>query len=250
MKILILFALFLCATGLSNSGGLISDQHTTPANSLSDKEIKDGWKLLFDGKTTNGWMNAKTRQFPPDGWTIKDGCLIVSPATKTNGRSGDIVSAEKFRNFELYIEFKYTQGANSGIKYFIDIDRDNGQFASIGCEYQILDDKNHPDAKAGIAGNRTLAGLYDLIAPKPKKDHGPEKWNSALIIVNGSHVKHFLNGEVTVEYDRGTPEWKKLVADSKFKNIPGFGENTEGHILLQDHGNIVAFRNIRIKETL
>ena len=218
------------------------------SNCLTEKEIKDGWKLLFDGKTTDGWMNAKTGKFPSSGWVVKDGCLIIDPSTKTQGGGGDIVTRSKFRNFELSFDFRYTPGANSGVKYFVDTERDNGQYASIGCEYQILDDKNHPDAKEGISGNRTLAGLYDLITPRPKKDNGPDNWNTATIIVRGNHVQHLLNGEVTVDYERNTRAWKDLVATSKFKKIPGFGENAEGRILLQDHGNMVAFRNIRIRE--
>ena len=217
-------------------------------NTLTQKEIKEGWKLLFDGKTSTGWMNAKTKSFPTSGWEIKDGTLIVNPATKGANGGGDIVSVDKYKNFELIVDFMYTPGANSGIKYFIDTETNNGALASIGCEYQILDDKNHPDAKLGINGNRTLAGLYDLIAPKNKRDNGPDKWNRATIIVKGNHVQHWLNGQMTVEYERGNDKWKELVATSKFKTSPGFGEVTEGRILLQDHGNVVSFKNIKIRE--
>jgi len=217
-------------------------------NTLTDQEIKEGWKLMFDGKSSQGWINAKTKQFPANGWEIKDGLLMINPATKSQGGGGDIVSTDKYRNFELSVDFRYTPGANSGIKYFVDTERDKGQYSSIGCEYQILDDKLHPDAKEGITGNRTLAGLYDLIAPKPKKDNGAGQWNTATIIVKGSHVQHWLNGAITVEYDRGTQAWKDLVATSKFKSIPGFGENAEGRILLQEHGGVVAFRNVKIRE--
>jgi hypothetical protein len=217
-------------------------------NTLNDKEIKDGWKLLFDGKTSSGWMNAKTKQFPSNGWEIKDGMLMVNPAAKTQGGGGDIVSTTKYKSFELSVDFRYSPGANSGIKYFVDTERDNGQYTSIGCEYQILDDRLNADAKEGIGGNRTLSGLYDLIAPKNVKDNGPDKWNTATIIVKGNHVQHLLNGVVTVEYERGNQAWKDLVATSKFKKIPGFGENAEGRILLQDHGNVVGFKNIKIRE--
>ena len=184
---------------------------------LSQKEIIDGWKLLFDGKSSQGWMNAKTKQFPSTGWEIKDGILIINPATKAQDGGGDIVTAGKFRNFELSVDFRYSPGANSGIKYFVDTEKNNGEYSSIGCEYQILDDKLHPDAKEGITGNRTLSGLYDLIAPKNQKDNGPDKWNNATIIVKGNHVQHLLNGVMTVEYDRGNEAWKDLVATSKFK---------------------------------
>ena len=217
-------------------------------NTLTKKEKKAGWKLLFDGQTSAGWMNAKTKTFPSSGWEIKDGMLTISPASKKQGGGGDIVTVDKFKNFELKVDFRYTKGANSGIKYFIDTETNNGALASIGCEYQVLDDRNHPDAKAGVNGNRTLAGLYDLITPKNKIDNGEEAWNTATIIVNGNKVQHWLNGQMTVEYERGNQAWKNLVATSKFKGSPGFGEVQEGRLLLQDHGNLVYFKNIKIRE--
>jgi hypothetical protein len=126
-------------------------------------------------------MNALTGKFPDSGWEIKNGELIINPATKKPGGGGDIVTVDKFSDFELIVDFKYTKGANSGIKYFVDTESEGGKYASIGCEYQILDDRNHPDAKAGFEGNRTLAGLYDLIAPKNKRDNGFDQWNRAMI---------------------------------------------------------------------
>jgi hypothetical protein len=221
---------------------------TLPDNTLSAKEKKHGWILLFDGKTSNGWMNPKTRKFPENGWEIKDGVLSVNPATKAQGGGGDIVSFKTYRNFDLVVDFKYTPGANSGIKYFVDIESDNGKLAGIGCEYQVLDDKLHPDAKLGKNGDRTLAGLYDLIPPKPKLDNGPDNWNHAEIIVKGNKVQHWLNGKLTVEYERGNDAWRALVATSKFKDSPGFGEVRDGRLLLQDHGNVVYYKNIKIKE--
>lgn len=217
-------------------------------NTLTNKEKKKGWKLLFDGKTSAGWMNAKTKTFPANGWDIKDGILSVNPESKKPGGGGDIVTFDKYKNFELMVDFMYTKGANSGIKYFVDTEVNNGELASIGCEYQVLDDLNHPDAKEGFEGNRTLAGLYDLIAPRNKKDFGFDKWNNAKIIVNGNKVQHWLNGQMTVEYERGNDAWRELVKKSKFKDSPGFGEVKEGRILLQDHGNFVSFKNIKIRE--
>jgi hypothetical protein len=218
-------------------------------NTLTAGEIKDGWTLLFDGKTSTGWMNAKTKSFPATGWEIKNGTFTINPEAKGATGGGDIVSVKKYKNFELIVDFMYIQGANSGIKYFVDTEVNNGALASIGCEYQILDDINHPDAKLGIGGNRKLAGLYDLIAPKNVIDNGPGKWNRAVIIVNGNKVQHWLNGQMTVEYVRGNDKWKELVATSKFKTSPGFGEVQEGRILLQEHGNVVSFKNIKIRET-
>jgi hypothetical protein len=172
----------------------------------------------------------------------------VNPVSKKQGEGGDIVTVNKYKNFELSVDFLYTKGANSGIKYFVDTESNNGSLASIGCEYQVLDDLNHPDAKAGFEGNRTMAGLYDLIAPINKKDNGFDKWNNAKIIVNGNKVQHWLNGQLTVEYERGNDAWRELVKKSKFKDSPGFGEVKEGRILLQDHGNNVSFKNIKIRE--
>jgi hypothetical protein len=240
--------IFALAMILVFTAGNAMPKNVPKDNTLTKKEKKAGWKLLFDGQTSAGWMNARTKSFPSSGWEIKDGMLIINPATKKQGEGGDIVTVDKFKNFELKVDFKYTKGANSGIKYFIDTETNGGALASIGCEYQVLDDRNHPDAKAGINGNRTLAGLYDLIPPKNKTDNGEEAWNTATIIVNGNKVQHWLNGQMTVEYERGNQAWKDLVATSKFKGSPGFGEIQEGRILLQDHGNLVYFKNIKIRE--
>ncbi|MFZ0280689.1 MAG: family 16 glycoside hydrolase [Bacteroidales bacterium] len=217
-------------------------------NVLTDKEIKEGWKLLFDGKTPAQWMNARTKTFPATGWEVKDGTLTINPGTKSPGGGGDIVTRGKYKNFELAVDFNYSSGANSGIKYFVDTEADNGEMASIGCEYQVLDDRLNPDAMAGIEGNRKLASLYDLIAPVNVKDNGPGNWNRAVIIVNGKKVQHWLNGQLTVEYERANPAWRALVAKSKFKDFKGFGEAQEGRLLLQDHGAAVSFRNIKVRE--
>ncbi len=217
-------------------------------NALTSREEKDGWKLLFDGKSSAGWMSARTKTFPSSGWDITGGTFTINPSTKGSGGGGDIVTTGKYKNFELIVDFLYTPGANSGIKYFIDTEIKNGSMATIGCEYQILDDKLHPDAKMGIGGNRKLAGLYDIIAPENIRDNGPGNWNRARITVNGNKVQHWLNGQITVEYERGNDKWRELVATSKFKTVSGFAEATEGRILLQEHGNIVSFRNIKIRE--
>jgi 3-keto-disaccharide hydrolase len=217
-------------------------------NALTESEAAAGWKLLFDGKSSAGWINAKTGIFPATGWEVKYGMMSVDPASKKDNGGGDIVSAGKYRNFELIVDFMYTKGANSGIKYFVDTEAENGSLSSIGCEYQILDDRNHPDANEGFAGNRKLAGLYDLIAPVNVRDNGYDHWNRAAIVVDGNKVQHWLNGFMTVEYERGNQKWRELVATSKFKPVKGFGEAEEGKILLQDHGDKVSFRNIKIRE--
>jgi hypothetical protein len=223
-------------------------QYSFLDNELTDREKQEGWKLLWDGKTTNGWRGAKSNEFPKEGWYIKDGVLgTIETGGKESAAAGDIVTVDKYKNFELIVDFMYTPGANSGIKYLVNTDLNKGPGSAIGCEFQILDDSRNPDAKNGISGTRTMAGLYDLIAPLPKRDNGPNQWNRALIKVNGNHVEHWLNGNLTVKYERGNDEWRKLVANSKYKIWPKFGEAEEGNILLQEHGNAVMFKNIKIK---
>jgi hypothetical protein len=224
-------------------------------NVLTKAEQKEGWKLLWDGKTFEGWVNYKEGTPPTKGWTIQNTELITDLPGNTGG--GDIVTKKEYKNFILDVDFLFTPGANSGIKYFIQPGKDGKGFSNVGCEYQVLDDDKHPDAKAGINGNRTMASLYDLIpansqkfdpAQSVKRSNGVNQWNRARIVVNGEKVTHYLNGIKIVEFTRGTPEWKAVVATSKFKDYPGFGEFSTGHILLQDHGNEVHYRNIKIKE--
>ena len=218
-------------------------------NSLSDAERASGWKLLWDGKTTDGWRGAKLSNFPQKGWVIDNGVLKVlssSGGEAING--GDIVTTKKYRNFELSVDFMITNGANSGIKYFVDTESNKGEGSSIGCEYQILDDKLHPDAKAGVKGNRTLGSLYDLIPPIENKPFRNGFFNTARIVVKGNKVEHYLNDVKIIEYERGTQMWRALVAYSKYAKWPNFGEAAEGNILLQDHGNEVLYKNIKIKE--
>jgi hypothetical protein len=227
------------------------------ANTLSEQEKKDGWRLLWDGKTTEGWRSPTSDAFPQKSWIIKDGELTVVASGNAEAQAGgDIITRERFSNFELIVDFKTSSGCNSGVKYFVqpNLDPITGTGAkaavgsAIGLEYQILDDANHPDAKLGRDGNRTLGSLYDLIpAATTKKPNPIGQWNTARIIVKGNHVEHWLNGDKILEYERGSPAFKAAVAQSKFKTIPGFGEWPDGHILLQEHGSQVSFRNIRIR---
>ena len=221
-------------------------------NTLSKQEKKQGWVLLFDGKSTEGWKGAFKKSFPAGGWKIENGLLMVEPsngAESTNG--GDIVTKKLYDNFELSVDFKLTTGANSGVKYFVDPAQPvpANPRSAIGLEFQLLDDAVHPDAKLGKNGNRKLGSLYDLIsAPvdKPAKPIG--EWNTAKIISKGNHVEHWLNGVKLIEYERGSAAFKELVAGSKYKDIAGFGLVAKGAILLQDHGNQVYFKNIKIRE--
>lgn len=224
-------------------------QINTIANTISKREAEEGWKLLWDGKTTNGWRGAKMDGFPEKGWRIDDGILKVLKSDggeSTNG--GDIVTMRPYKNFMLKVDFKITEGANSGIKYFVDTELNKGHGSAIGCEYQILDDTKHPDAKLGVNGNRTLGALYDLIPPAANKPFRGGFFNTALIIVKGNHVEHWLNGVKIVEYDRNNQMWDALVDYSKYKDWPNFGNAEQGLILLQDHGDEVWFQNIKIRE--
>ncbi|MCB0476387.1 MAG: DUF1080 domain-containing protein, partial [Flavobacteriaceae bacterium] len=218
-------------------------------NHLSYQEKQEGWKMLWDGKTSNGWRGAKLDHFPEKGWVMEDGNLIVLAADgKEAADGGDIVTSDTYGDFELKVDFKITKGANSGIKYYVDTDLNKGAGSAIGLEYQILDDENHPDAKLGNhEGSRTVASLYDLIKADPNKPINPiGEWNTAYILAKNNHVEHWLNGVKVLEYQRNSDAFKKLISESKYKIWPGFGMLERGNILLQDHGNKVYFRNIKI----
>lgn len=225
-------------------------------NRLSEYQNRHGWRLLWDGETAAGWQGARLEGFPASGWTIGDGVLTVeaSDGGEATG-AGDIVTVDSFSDFELELEFRITAGANSGIKYFVDPDLNKGPGSAIGCEFQILDDERHPDAKMGVAGNRTLGSLYDLIAAenysapgRAKQFKGIGQWNQARIVSRNGRVEHWLNNEKVVEYDRNSQSFRALVAHSKYRDWPNFGQWREGRILLQDHGNEVSFRSMRIRE--
>ena len=219
------------------------------ANTLSEREAADGWVLLWDGESSDGWRGAKQDSFPEAGWSMADGILKVHKSDggeSTNG--GDIVTTRLYKNFMLKVDFRITEGANSGIKYFVDTDLNKGQGSAIGCEFQILDDRRHPDAKMGKDGNRTLGSLYDLIPAPADKPFRSGFFNTAMVVVEGNHVEHWLNGVKIVEYERNNEEWNQLVQTSKYKDWPNFGNAGEGLILLQDHGDEVWFQNIKIKE--
>lgn len=219
-------------------------------NKLTIDEKNNGWKLLWDGETTNGWRGAKLDKFPEKGWEIKDGELKVLPSGGGEAEGGgDIVTTELYGDFELQVDFKLTPGANSGIKYYVDTNLNKGEGSAIGLEYQILDDDIHPDAKLGNhEGSRTVCSLYDLIqADSNKPIHPIGEWNSAYIISKDHHVEHWLNGVKVLEYERGSDEFLKLVSESKYVSWPNFGMLERGEILLQDHGDKVSFKNIKIK---
>ncbi len=231
-------------------------------NTLTAPEKAAGWKLLWDGKTSDGWHSPNSDRFPARSWTIADGVLTVDAGiTNANaeaGAGGDIITRERYSNFELSVDFRTTPGCNSGIKIFVQpnispIDKVTGQpsgrGSAIGMEFQILDDERHPDAKLGRNGDRRLGALYDLMpcdTNKPVKPMG--EWNQARILSQGKHVEFWLNGKKILGFERGSAEFRDAVAKSKFKDIPNFGEWPDGHILLQEHGSVVSYRNIEIRE--
>ena len=207
---------------------------------LTKKEIKQGWVLLFDGKTFAGWQQANGTPFTGKGWKIENGVLSVNPE---DGAGTNITTQKEYTNFDLSLDFKLEKGTNSGVKCFLI------RNTSLGCEYQLIDDENHPDAKMGRNGNRSLGSLYDIMPPATDKKVNPlGEWNNMHIVSKGKHVEHWLNGKKILEYDRGSEKFKSLVAESKFKTTTGFAEADQSAILLQDHGDVIHFRNIKIRQ--
>ncbi|MFN0124175.1 MAG: DUF1080 domain-containing protein [Blastocatellia bacterium] len=219
-------------------------------NTLSKKEKSAGWRLLFDGKTLNGWRGFHRDHIPEGRWLVEDGTITKPKAGGELGHSGgDIITVDQFENFEFTMEWKLNTGGNSGMKYLVSENLPPKGYSGVSFEMQILDDHGHPDAKAGINGNRTASSLYDLIpASKDKKLHAPGEWNQIRLIKKGNHVEHWLNGGKVVEFELGSEALKAAIAKSKFNKTAGFGEAKKGHILLQDHGDAVWFRNLKIRE--
>lgn len=220
-------------------------------NNLSAQEKHNGYYLLFDGKSVDQWRGAYKKEFPKGGWKVNDGMLSVEKsngAESTNG--GDIVTKKQYGAFEMKFDFNLTEGANSGVKYFV-TESEGNKGSAIGPEYQILDDERHPDAKLGKDGNRTLGSLYDLITSKkiPAAQKKIGEWNQGIIrVYPDNKIEYWLNGYKILEYTRGSQEFLDLVAASKYKDWKNFGMAPKGHILLQDHGDKVSFRSLKIKE--
>ena len=209
---------------------------TSPA--LAEKKSakpEKGFVALFDGSSTGHWMNSKNGQFPAKGWSIEDRCLKCAP----KGGGGDIITRDTYEQFDFRFEWKVAKGSNSGVKYFIIRER-----GSLGHEYQVIDDAGYPDG-----GRHSTASFYDVLAPSKDKPIKPAgEFNSSRILVKGQTVKHFLNGKVVLTYQLGSDEVKAAVAKSKFRRLEVFGTRLAGHVLLQDHGGEVWYRNIRIRD--
>ena len=230
--------LLLCSTLVAPAGGAFAQDSTTPQNqmnTLTAAERAEGWQLLFDGKSTSEWRGFR-QETTPAGWQATNGSL-----TRTAG-GGDIVTIEQFTDFELKLEWKVAEGGNSGIMFRVTEDQRRTWHS--GPELQVLDDARHPDGRAP----ETSAGSnYGLHAPKPGAVRPAGSWNEVRLLVQGSHVEHWLNGVKVVEYDLQSHEWEELVSQTKFDTIPAYGRQPTGHIALQDHGDWVAYRNIKIR---
>lgn len=217
-------------------------------NMLTPEEQAQGFVMIFDGKTTTGWRGYNNPAFPDSGWAVEDGALrcIGSGMGEAGGKGGDIIFDKKYKDFDLKLEWKISQGGNSGI-FYLGQEIPNEPVWKSACEMQVLDNINHPDAKLGKDGNRQAGSLYDLIPAVPQNAKPVGEWNQAEILVYQGTVVHFQNGEKVLEYHIGTPDWDKMIKGSKFKEFPEFGKYKEGYIALQDHGNDVWYRNIKIK---
>lgn len=220
-------------------------------NNLSEQEKAQGWKMLFNGQDFAGWRAVHGDKMPEKHWSVVDGTINVSPSDGSE-TGNDIVTAAQYGAFEMSFEYKLTEGANSGVKYFVNEAFDSGGKSGVGLEFQVLDDERHPDAKLGAAGNRTMASLYDLIPSYKLEKRFQRKigeWNAGRVVVLPNNVvQHWLNGFMVVEYERKSNIFDALVARSKYEKYKGFGAGDKGHILLQDHGNNVSFKNLKIKE--
>lgn len=224
-------------------------------NILTDEERADGWILLFDGKTLEGWRGLGREGIPEGHWIIEDGAIKKVPSENVplqeDGQplvGGDLMTIAAYENFELYFEWKISPAGNSGIKYNVSEDMSTAyppEYAALGFEYQILDDESHPDAQVG--DHRTAAALYDLIAPKGKSLKPAGEFNAGRIVLNGNHGEHWLNGIKVLEYDLETTQMNGLVTASKYKDIKDFAKKRKGHIVLQDHTDAVWFRNMKIR---
>ena len=243
LAICCLYLLFSCQQDKSTATKTVTSTPTTTAPEV--KKEKGEWTVLFDGISGAHWRKYGTNHFPDSGWTVNQGALVLMP--KSGG--GDIITKEKYQNFDLQLEFMTAEGANSGIFYLAQEVEGQAIYLSAP-EYQIIDDENYIKISEGdptVTKNHLTADNYDLQSATNKKLNPAGQWNAARIVVNNGHVEHYLNGAKVVEYDLWSPEWKQMVQASKFADWKEYGKAKEGHIGLQDHGDMISFRNIRIK---
>lgn len=218
-------------------------------NQLTEKEKEEGWMLLFNGENSDGWRGYNNKAFPDSGWVIENHAIKCqgSGMGEAGGAGGDIVYDQKFKDFRLKFEWKISEGGNSGVFYLAKEVPDQPIWKSAP-EFQILDNANHPDANLGKNGNRKASSLYDLIPADPQNTKPYGEWNKGEIMVYEGTVVHRQNGEDVLEYHLGTDDWKELINNSKFKDYEDFGKYRKGYIGLQDHGNDVWYRNIKLKK--
>ncbi len=217
-------------------------------NILTKAEQKNGWQLLFDGKTTKNWRGAYHSEFPKHGWIVEDGSLKGQHSKGAeSGDAGDIVSLKKYKNFHLVFDWKLGPGGNSGVKYFIEERQPRSAGSQAGYEYQLIDDANYIYNGKRLPEKLKTASLYEII-PAEKSDTKMGVWHTSAIVVNNDKIEHWLDGKKVVDVDRNSDRFQKGVFESKFKSYAGFSTIPAGNILLQDHGHNVAFKNIKIKE--
>ena len=220
-------------------------------NQLTEAEKEEGWKLLFDGEEpVEGWRGYQLDSFPAKGWEVDNNAIrcIGSGHGEAGGQGGDIIYDQKFKNFKLRLQYKISKEGNSGIFYLAKELEDEPIWKSAP-EFQVLDNKRHPDAEMGKNGNRKAASLYDMIPADPQNTKpAGEAWNQVEIMVYNGTVVHKQNGETVVEYHLGTPDWKEMIKNSKFSDFEEFGKYRKGYIGLQDHGCDVWYRDIKIKK--
>ena len=231
-KIIVLFACLIVSFSIFAQNVQI--------NTLTAKEKKEGWRLLFNGKNLDGWKTFQGKEIT--GWKIIDGILNNSGVGSDHG--GDIVTREKFQNFELYIEWKISSKSNSGIFYHVNEKIGKAIYES-GPEYQLIDDKGWPEK---LHEDQYSGANYAMNAPQNAKVKDIDEWNQTLIIVDGTHVQHYLNGVKVVDYYLWDADWKSRKENGKWKDFPYYGMAKKGQIGLQDHGGLAQFRNMKIKE--
>lgn len=244
--------LFACNNGgeQAGQGGVVLEEEEAPAaaslNTLTEAEKAEGWKLLFDGETFDGW-HGYLQENVPEAWKVEDGAMVLTPkAERPEGMSGgDILTDEEFENYELSLEWKIDSCGNSGIIFNVVESEEYSRPYHTGPEMQVLDNSCHPDAK--IETHRA-GDLYDMIACSEETVKPAGEWNHVRLIINDGQAEHWLNGVKVVEYEMFTPEWNEMIANSKFKDWEAFGQARKGRIDLQDHSDRVWYRNIKIRE--
>jgi len=229
----------LTLLALTLSAATLAAEETEKFNTLTAEEKGGGWKLLFDGKSTQGWRSYRKNTFPDKGWVVEDG--LFKKVAKVHG--GDIVTDARFEDFELRWEWRVAPGGNNGIKYLVSEERPGAP----GHEYQMVDDQRHPDAAKGL--KRVTASFYAVVpTPESRPSKPAGEWNDSRVVVKGNQVEHWLNGAKVLEYELASEALKAAIAESKFKDAAGFGTKLKGHIMLTDHGDECWFRNIKIRE--